>query len=54
MRKVGMTEGNLLDHKMNRLERGQTDINYKQDEIIRYLTALDSKMSLILEKLKNS
>ncbi len=53
MENVGMTEGNLLDHKLNRLETGQTNINYKLDEIINFLTALDSKMSDVMNKIRD-
>ena len=53
MRKAGITKGTLLDHKLTVLESGQTNINYKQDEIIKFLTVLDSKMSTIIGMLED-
>lgn len=45
--------GNLLDHKLNRLESGQTSISYKLDEIIKFITAVDSKISSLIDEVKN-
>ena len=53
MDKVGMNKGTLLDHKINRLESNQTNLDYKLDEIIKYLTAVDSKLSTITGMLQD-
>ncbi len=48
--------GNLLDHKLNILEAGQTSMGFKLDEMIRYISGVDSKISSLMdgvEDLKN-
>ena len=44
--------GNLLDHKLNRLESGQTSIDNKLNKIIRFITAVDSKISTLMDEIK--
>ena len=40
--------GNLLDHKLNVLEIGQTSMGFKLDEMIRYISGVDSKISTLM------
>ncbi len=45
--------GTLIDHKLNRLESGQTSIGLKLDEMIRFITAVDSKISTLMGEVED-
>ena len=40
--------GNLLDHKLNVLESGHTSMGFKLDEMMRYISGVDSKISNLM------